>query len=142
MCLKKCGLYLEFVILPYSLLDEVSFWPGQTFLGRPNFKCCWLVGVSKLFVFFYKNTFACIMHCMHIGWVLFFGLQCMLKCTKNSVEANNNNYIIHSKPKKGRFDWNFGTMLIIQCNFKKIKILRKIEDIYVFCKIRRNFFRS
>ena len=28
MCLKKCGLNLEFVILPYSLFGEVSFWPG------------------------------------------------------------------------------------------------------------------
>ena len=93
---------------------------------------------------FFLQKYLCLHHALHAysGWVLFFGLQCMLKCTKNSVEASNNNYIIHLKPKKGRFDWNFGTMLIIQCNFKKIKILRKIEDIYVFCKIRRNFFRS
>ena len=66
MCLKKCGLNLEFVILPYSLLDEVSFWPGQTFLGRTTSNAAgWLVGVSKLFL----QKYLCLHHALHAYWV-------------------------------------------------------------------------
>ena len=63
---KKESLNLEFVILPYSLLGEVSFfWPGQTFLGRPTSNAAgWLVYPN-----FFLQKYLCLHHALHAYWV-------------------------------------------------------------------------